>query len=156
MTIIRTTFLAALGLLVAGSVAPASAGALVATAPTSALDNDAASVHLVTDRHRGGGSWVEPRTRWKGDYDRGRDRHYDRYDDRRHHKKHFKKKKKKKYYKRGYRRGYDEGYYEGRRHSRFERRHRRRHHHHYPDYGFRGGVYFGDSYFRGGSFGFRY
>ncbi len=149
MTIIRTSLIAAFGLLAAGWTAPASAGATIAAKPSIAL-SEMAGLQLATDR----GSWVEPRTRWKHDYDRRR--RYDHYDDRRHHRKHYKKKKRKKFYKRGYRRGYDrgydEGYYEGRRRS------YRRHHHHrrHRDYGFRGGIYFGDGYYGGSGFRFRY
>lgn len=149
MTTIRTSLIAAFGLLVAGSAVPASAGTLTVAQPAVAV-GDAVGLQKITDR----GSWVEPRTRWKRDHDFGYERRYDRYDDR-HHRKHYKKAKKRKYFKRGYRRGYDEGYYEGRRHSRFERRHRR-HHHYYGDRGFRGGIYFGDGYYGGSGFRFRY
>lgn len=145
MTIIRTSFLAVLGLLAAGWLAPASAGTTVATKADIVL-SEVSGLHLVTDR----GSWVEPRKRWKRDY-RG-DRRHDRYDDRHHHKR-YSKKKKRKHYRRGYSRGYDEGYYEGRRHSRHERRHRR---HRHRDYGVRGGFYFGDGQYGGSSFRFRY
>lgn len=144
MTIIRTSLIAAFGLLAAGWLAPASAGATVAANPGIAL-SEVGGLQLVTDR----GSWVERRTRWKSDRDYGHDRRYDRYDDRRH----YKKKKKRKHFKRGYRRGYDEGYYEGRRDSRYKRRH---HHRRYRDYGFRGGIYFGDGYYSGPGFRFRY
>lgn len=150
MTMFRTSLIAALGLLAAGSVVPASAGALGVAKPSFA-QGDAADLHLVTDR----GSWIKPKSRFKHDYDYRSDRYYgneDHYD-----RKHYKKKKKRKYYKRGYRRGYDEGYYEGRGHSRFERRHRRRHHRRYDHgYGMRGGFYFGDGYYGGSGFRFRY
>ena len=151
MTTIRTSFFAALGLLVAGSVAPASAGTLDSANSTVAA-GDTANLHLITDR----GSWVEPRTRWKHDRHYGHDRRYDRYGDHYYRKKHFKKKKKRKYFKRGYRRGYDEGYYNGRRHSYFKHRRHRHHHHYYPHFKFGGGGYFGNGYFNGGSFRFRY
>ncbi|MGI9418421.1 MAG: hypothetical protein ACR2RA_11345 [Geminicoccaceae bacterium] len=149
MTIIRTSLIAALGLLVVGSVAPTSASATAATKPNIAL-SEVVGLHLATDR----GSWVEPRTRWKHDYENRR--RYDRYDDRHHHRKYYKKKKRKKFYKRGFRRGYDrgydEGYYEGRRRS-YDRRHYHRRH---RDYGCRGGIYFGDGYYGGPCFRFRY
>ncbi len=138
MTIIRTSLIAAFGLLAAVWTAPASADTMVAAKPSIAL-SEMSGLHLVTDR----GSWIEPRNRRVRDYD---DRRYDRYDDRRHHRKHYKKKKRKKFYKRGFRRGYDrgydEGYYEGRRRS-YDRRHQHRRH---RDYGFRGGIYFGDGF----------
>lgn len=136
MTQIRTSLIAAFGFLVVGFAAPASAGTTVAAKPSIAL-SEVSGLHLVTDR----GSWAEPRNRRQGYYDH--DRRYDRYDDRRD-RKHYKKSKKRKHYKRGYRRGYDEGYYEGRGRS-YDRRH---HHHHrrHRDYGFRGGIYFGDGF----------
>lgn len=149
MTIIRTSLIAAFGLLAAGWIAPASAGTTVAAKPSIAL-SEMGGLHLATDR----GSWIEPRNRRVRDYD---DRNYGRYDDRHHHRKHYKKKKKKKYYKRGFRRGYDRGYdngyYEGRRRSYDRRQH---HHRRHRDYGFRGGIYFGDGYYGGPGFRFRY
>ncbi|MEM7042433.1 MAG: hypothetical protein AAF543_06460 [Pseudomonadota bacterium] len=150
MTIKKTGWIAAFGLLALGLAAPASAGVPVTAAPVDGLAA-AAGVQEITDR----GSWVEPRTRWRRDHRFGLDRGYDRYDGH-HHRKHFKKKKRRKIFKRGYRRGYDEGYYEGRRHSRFERRRRHHHHHYYPDYRFGGGFYFGDGHYSGGGFRFRY
>ncbi|MEM9626255.1 MAG: hypothetical protein AAGA21_08475 [Pseudomonadota bacterium] len=147
MTIMRTSLIAAFGLLATGWLAPASAGTTAAAKPAIAL-SDVVGLHLATDR----GSWVEPRTRWKRGQDYSYDRWHDRYKDR-HHRKHYKKKKKrKKYFKRGYRRGYDrgydQGYYEGRRRS-YDRRYYN--HHRYRDYGFRGGIYFGSP-----GFHFRY
>ncbi|MGI9489839.1 MAG: hypothetical protein ACR2RF_28925 [Geminicoccaceae bacterium] len=141
MTIIRTSLIAAFGLLAAGWIAPASAGMTAAAKQPSIALSEMAGLHLATDR----GSWVEPKTRWKHDYKNHR--RYDRYDDRRHHRKHYKKKKRKKFYKRGFRRGYDrgydEGYYEGRRRS-YDRRHHQ--HRRHRDYGFRGNFYFGDGF----------
>ncbi|MGI9509572.1 MAG: hypothetical protein ACR2QJ_09520 [Geminicoccaceae bacterium] len=151
MTRFRTCLIAALGLLVTGSIAPASAGALNVAKSTVTLDG-VADLHLATDK----GSWIKPKSRHHRDYDYRDDRFYG--GEKHHHRKHYKKKKKRKYYKRGFRRGYDEGYYEGRRHSRFERRRQYRHHHRYgDDYGFRGGFYFGDGgYYGGPGFRFRY
>lgn len=159
MTIIRKSLIAAFGFLVAGSITPASASPLGSAKPAIAV-SDVDGLHLVGDR----GSWVEPKTRWKSSkkyrkHRRGHD--YSRYDDH-HHKKHFKRKKGRKFFKRGFKRGYgrgyDDGYYEGRRHSYYDRRRSRHHHHrhHKPYYGFQGGFAFGDGYFRGGNFGFRY
>jgi hypothetical protein len=150
MTIIMKSLIAALGFLAAGSVTAASAASPHA-APSTAVVDEASRLHLVTER----GSWAKPKHYSRHDhYDRGRG--YDRYEDD-HYRKHYKKKKRRKVFKRGYKRGYsrgfDEGYYEGRRDSRY-RRHRD-HHYHY-DRGFRGGVYFGDGYFGGGGFRFRY
>lgn len=150
MTIMRTSFIAAFGLLAAGLAAPASAGVLVATTPAVAFE-DSANLHEITDSHRG--SWKKKKHRRHGrDYSRHRGRDY-HGDPRPHYGKHFKKKRR--HFRRGYSRGYDEGYYEGRRHSRYERRHRRQHRH-FPDYGFRGGFSFGDGYYNGGGFRFRY
>lgn len=151
MTLFRTTLFGVLGLFAAAALTPASAGTLSVVQPKAfpsafaqpAVDNGvAAELHLVGDR----GSWKKKKRRYRDDY------HYGRYDDH-HHRKHFKKKKRRHVFKhgfrRGYDRGYDEGYYEGRRHSRFRHHHRR-----YRDYGFRGGIYFGDGY--GSGFRFRY
>jgi len=150
MTIIKKSFVAALGLLAASAVTSASAASPGLAMSSIAID-DASALHLVTDR----GSWVEPKHYDRRDrYDH--DRRVDRYDDR-HHRKHFKKKKRRKVFKRGFKRGYgrgfDEGYYEGRRDSRYSRRHR---HGHYDNRNFRGGIFFGDGYIGRGGFGFRY
>ncbi|MEZ5932709.1 MAG: hypothetical protein R3F54_12260 [Alphaproteobacteria bacterium] len=145
MTRIRTSFLAALGLLALGAMGQAEAGTLASAKP-AAVPGGVAGVQLVTDR----GSWIEP-----GKHrDRGGDRRYSRYDDR-YDGRHFKKKGRK-IFKHGYERGYEEGYLDARRRSFYDDR---RHHHHrryYPEYGVRGGFSFGDSYFNGGSFRFRY
>jgi|GEM_PF-5285077 len=153
MTIIRKSLIVAFGLLVAGSMAPASAGALTSAKPAIAF-SEIDGLQLVGDR----GSWVEPKTRWKSSrkFKRGRD--YGRYDGHHHHKRHFKRKGRKFFkrgFRRGYGRGYDEGYYEGRRHSHYDRRHR--HHRRYkPSYGFQGGFFFGDGFSSRGNFRFRY
>jgi hypothetical protein len=144
MTTIRTGFLTALGLLALGAVGQAEAGSLVSAKP-AVTQAGVPGVQLATDR----GSWIEPgRHR-----DRGGDRHYGRYDDHRDGK-HFKKKRRK-IFKHGYERGYEEGYLDARRRSFFDRRHNH-HRRHYPQSGVRGGFYFGDGYFNGGSFRFRY
>lgn len=143
MTIIRTSLIAAFGLLTASLITPASAGTLVtaklALDPGVVSEADVSGLHAIGDR----GSWKKPKSYFK----RGHDHGYERRD-RHSYRKHFKKKK---HYRRGYRRGfdsgYDEGYYDGRRRSRFG------HHHHYPRHGYRGGVFFGDG---GGSFRFRF
>lgn len=150
MTLIRTSLLAAFGLLAAGSVTPASAGALD---KAGIAVGDVEGLHHVTDRRQ---HYIDKRGGWARGRDYRDDRYYG-YDDHRHHRKHYKKRAKRKYYKRGYSRGYDEGYYDGRRHSRFDRHRHRHHRHHYRrDYGFRGGVYFGDGYLNGPGFRFRY
>lgn len=158
MTIIGKSLIAALGLLVAGSITPAFASPLGSAKPAIAVD-DVDGLHLVGDR----GSWVEPKTRWKSSkkhkkYRRGHD--YGRYDGHHHHKRHFKRKKGRKFFKRGFKRGYgrgyDDGYYEGRRRSYSDRRRHHHHRHYKPNYGFQGGFAFGDGYFRGGNFNFRY
>ena len=146
MTIVRTGFIAALGLLAAGALSPASATPTVAVGEV-----DAASLYqVVRDR----GSWIEPKHSKRG-Y-RFDDRR--RFDDHHHHKRYGKKKKRKAYkrgYYRGYDRGYEEGYYDARRRA-FYKRHRHHHRHYYPRGGFRGGIYFGDGRFGRGDFRFRY
>ncbi len=156
MTNVKTSLIAALGLLAVGSMAPAEAG--VVSGKVAAGGAKAAGIVEITDR----GSWIEPQHyRRRGHHDYGH-RDYghriDRYDGY-HHGKRFKKKKRKAFkrgYKRGYGRGYDEGYYEGRRHSRYDRGRRHRHHHYHRRDSFGGGIYFGDGYYGGGSFRFRY
>lgn len=161
MTKVRTSVIAAIGLLAAGlvAVAPASAGSLSAAKPVVIVDQSA-GLHLAGNR-RGG---VERRHRWKhdggGGYYRGghgrhdghggygkryKKRYYGRYDDHgygRHY-----KKKRHKTFKRGYYRGFEEGYSDGR----FKRRH-----HAYRRHGYGGGIYFGRNHFKGGGFHFRY
>lgn len=139
MTMIRTSMIAAFGMLALGSILPAAAAVPAATSGVTL--GETAGVQPVTDR----GSWIKPGRDWDRDYRRG----IDRYDDH-HHRKHFKKKRWKRSYKKGYRRGYEEGYRDSRRRSYFERP-RHRHRHYYPHSGFRGGIYFGD-----GNFRFRY
>ncbi len=146
MTIVRTGFIAALGLLVVGSLSPANATPTVAVGEV-----DATSLYqLVKDR----GSWIEPKHSRRG-------YHFDdrrRFDDHHHHKRYSKKKKRKAYkrgYYRGYDRGYEEGYYDARKRA-FYKRHRHHHRHYYPRGGFRGGIYFGDGRFGRGDFRFRY
>ena len=153
MTIIRTSLIAAFGLLAAGAITPAaaaptaSAHAVIDTSKTNTL-------HWVTER----GSWAEPKHSRRGYHFDDR-RRFDRFDDH-HHRKHYGKKKKRKAFKRGYSRGYDrgfeEGYYKARKRGFYKRRSRHHHHHYYPRSGFRGGFYFGDGHYGRGDFRFRY
>lgn len=142
MTNIRTGLIAALGLLVAGSMTSASAAPPALSHAGIGADG-AAGLHQIGDR----GNWIEPSHRW-------RDGGYYYHDDY-SHKRYKKKKKRRKYFKRGYRRGYDsgydKGYYDGRYDHYYSKRRRHdRHHRHGRDYMFRGGIEFGDGYFRGG------
>lgn len=152
MAISKIGFFAVLGLLVVGSIAPASAGSLSSAKSTLAV-GDVSSLQLVTDRR---GSWIQSKSRFKSGRGFNNHRGYSRYSDGHRHGNHFKKKSSKKFYKRGFRKGYsrgfDRGYSDGRRGSRFDRhRHRRS-----SNFKFRGGFGFGNGHFNGGNFSFRY
>ena len=147
MAIIGKGFLAALGLLVVGSVTSASAATPGLVQSAASID-DVSAQHLVSDR----GSWAKSK-QFRSKAKNYRSKRFKQHVDRHDHvygKKRIKNiKKSRKAFNRGYSRGFKKGY----RDSRFKQRKR---HSRYYGRQFRGGFSIGKGFGNRGGFSFRY